>query len=155
MERARAVMAREFTLAGATLEAVDRSQGAAVRVDAEQMQQLLMNLLQNALAATEENRGDRRSDRGPARRSAGLLRGHRHRSGISEADRARSSRSSIPPGAAGPAARRSPSAVARAHGGEIQVGERARPGTPRRAVARRYQPSPSNETARDRDESEC
>lgn len=122
VERARAVVAREFTLAGATLEAVDRSQGAAVRVDAEQMQQLLMNLLQNALAATEENRGDREV------RIAALRDGPRvlfevtdNGSGISEADRARifeifysTRRGGTGLGLA--IAER----VARAHGGEIQ-----------------------------------
>ena len=67
VERARAVVAREFTLAGATLEAIDRSDGAAVRVDAEQMQQLLLNLLQNAFAATAES-GRERTVRIAARR---------------------------------------------------------------------------------------
>jgi signal transduction histidine kinase len=58
-ERARVVMAREFLHAGATLEIVDQSDGASVRVDPEQMQQLLINLLQNALAATEGTGRDR------------------------------------------------------------------------------------------------
>jgi signal transduction histidine kinase len=59
VERARIVMAREFLQAGALLEVVDESGGAAVRVDPEQMQQLLINLLQNGLAATEGTGRDR------------------------------------------------------------------------------------------------
>ena len=53
MERTRALVAREFTLAGTMLEMRDESGGAFVRVDPEPLQQLLLNLLQNALAATE------------------------------------------------------------------------------------------------------
>jgi signal transduction histidine kinase len=60
VERARTLVAREFALAGTHLETVDESGGTTVRVDPEPMQQLLLNLLQNALAATEGTGRDRR-----------------------------------------------------------------------------------------------
>lgn len=53
LQRARDVVAREFALRGAIFEVTDLSPGASVRVDEEQLQQLLINLLQNALAASE------------------------------------------------------------------------------------------------------
>lgn len=53
VERARAVVAREFAAAGAELVVVDDGGGATAKVDPEQIQQLLMNLLQNALAACD------------------------------------------------------------------------------------------------------
>jgi signal transduction histidine kinase len=60
VERTRAIVAREFTLAGVLLETRDESGGAFVRVDPEPLQQLLLNLLQNALAATEGTGRERR-----------------------------------------------------------------------------------------------
>jgi signal transduction histidine kinase len=59
IERTRALVAREFTLSGVLLETRDESGGACVRVDPEPLQQLLLNLLQNALAATEETGRER------------------------------------------------------------------------------------------------
>jgi signal transduction histidine kinase len=56
----RALVAREFALSGTQLETVDESAGAQVRVDPEPMQQLLLNLLQNARAATEGTGRERR-----------------------------------------------------------------------------------------------
>ncbi len=53
IERARAVVSREFAAAGAELTVLDESGGAMARVDGEQIHQMLMNLLQNALAACE------------------------------------------------------------------------------------------------------
>lgn len=53
LERATAVLAGEIQVRQAQVEIEDRSGGARVRVDVAQMQQLLLNLLQNALAATE------------------------------------------------------------------------------------------------------
>ena len=62
MPAARLLRAVREVLAGeiadprrATCEVEDHSDGARVRVDAEQIQQLLLNLVQNALAATEES----------------------------------------------------------------------------------------------------
>jgi signal transduction histidine kinase len=50
---AREVLAAQIAAAGAEVRLDDESGGAEVRVDPEQMQQLLLNLLQNALNATE------------------------------------------------------------------------------------------------------
>lgn len=50
---ARDVLGPQIAAAGAEVRLDDESQGAEVRVDREQMQQLLINLLQNALNATE------------------------------------------------------------------------------------------------------
>lgn len=54
MERCRQVLAGELEARGARLRIDDRSHGANVRVDPGQMNQLLLNLVQNALAAVEE-----------------------------------------------------------------------------------------------------
>lgn len=53
LERAREVLAPEATRRGVLLEVDDRSGGAVLRVDGEQLQQVLLNLGRNALAATE------------------------------------------------------------------------------------------------------
>jgi signal transduction histidine kinase len=50
---AREVLASQIAQRGAEVRLVDESEEACVRVDEEQLQQLLLNLLQNALAATE------------------------------------------------------------------------------------------------------
>lgn len=55
LERAREVLAAEIRRRGAEVEIEDRSGGARVRVDPGQLNQLLLNLMQNALAATEES----------------------------------------------------------------------------------------------------
>jgi signal transduction histidine kinase len=55
LERVPEVMAGEIQKRGARVEVEDRSGGARVRVDFGQMSQLLLNLAQNALAATEES----------------------------------------------------------------------------------------------------
>ncbi len=52
--RCRELLAVEFRSRGARLRIEDRSRGATVRVDPAQMSQLLLNLVQNALAASEE-----------------------------------------------------------------------------------------------------
>jgi len=54
LERCRQVLAGELEALGARLFIEDHSQGAQVRVDPGQMGQLLLNLVQNALAAVEE-----------------------------------------------------------------------------------------------------
>jgi signal transduction histidine kinase len=53
LERVRELMAAELQARGARLSVVDGSGGALVRVDPAQITQLLLNLLRNALAATE------------------------------------------------------------------------------------------------------
>ncbi|HWM91008.1 MAG TPA: ATP-binding protein [Thermoanaerobaculia bacterium] len=53
LERVRELLAGEIQKRGARVEVEDRSGGARVRVDPGQMSQLLLNLAQNALAATE------------------------------------------------------------------------------------------------------
>ncbi len=54
LERVPEVLAGEIQKRGARVEVDDRSGGARVRVDRGQMNQLLLNLAQNALAAAEE-----------------------------------------------------------------------------------------------------
>jgi signal transduction histidine kinase len=54
-ERLTAVLAGELERRGAQVEVQDRSGGARVRVDPGQMNQLLLNLAQNAINATEES----------------------------------------------------------------------------------------------------
>ncbi|HYG63021.1 MAG TPA: ATP-binding protein [Thermoanaerobaculia bacterium] len=55
LERARDVLGPDIQRREAQVELEDRSGGARVRVDPGQFTQLLLNLLQNALAATEES----------------------------------------------------------------------------------------------------
>ncbi len=50
---AREVMTAQIATRGAEVRLDDESDGATVRVDSEQIQQLLLNLMHNALAATE------------------------------------------------------------------------------------------------------
>ena len=50
---AREVLAGQMAQRGAAVRLVDESEEACVRVDEEQIQQLLLNLMQNGLAATE------------------------------------------------------------------------------------------------------
>jgi len=54
LERCRELLGGEFADRGVALDVEDRSQGGRVRVDVEQMTQLLVNLAQNALAAAAE-----------------------------------------------------------------------------------------------------
>jgi signal transduction histidine kinase len=54
LERLREVLAGEIEKRGARVAVEDRSNAARVRLDPEQIGQLLMNLAQNALAAAEE-----------------------------------------------------------------------------------------------------
>lgn len=56
LERVREVLAGEIQKRGARVEVQDRSGGARVRIDPGQINQLLLNLAQNALAAAEEAR---------------------------------------------------------------------------------------------------
>lgn len=51
----RQLLAVELTRRGAELETIDRSAGAILEVDREQLQQLLINLVQNALAASGDD----------------------------------------------------------------------------------------------------
>ena len=55
--RCREVLKGEIRARGAQLRVEDRSGGAKVRVDPGQMNQLLLNLVQNALAASEDQEG--------------------------------------------------------------------------------------------------
>jgi len=55
LERVPLVLAGEIQKRGATVEVEDRSGGARVRVDPSQINQLLLNLAANALAATEDS----------------------------------------------------------------------------------------------------
>ena len=54
LERVREILAGEIQKRGARVEVHDASGGARVRVDPGQINQLLLNLAQNALAATED-----------------------------------------------------------------------------------------------------
>ena len=54
LERIREVLAGEIQKRGAQVEIEDRSGGARIRIDPGQMNQLLLNLAQNAFAAAEE-----------------------------------------------------------------------------------------------------
>jgi len=54
LERVREVLAGEIQKRRALMEIEDRSGGARIKVDASQMNQLLLNLIQNAFAAAEE-----------------------------------------------------------------------------------------------------
>jgi signal transduction histidine kinase len=54
LERLREVLAGEIEKRGARVAVEDRSNGARVRIDPAQVDQLMMNLAQNALAAAEE-----------------------------------------------------------------------------------------------------
>jgi signal transduction histidine kinase len=54
LEKVHAVLAGEVQAAGAEIEIEERSHGARVRVDRHQIDQLLLNLVRNALAAPEE-----------------------------------------------------------------------------------------------------
>jgi signal transduction histidine kinase len=55
LHRCRELMLGEALERGVRLEVEDRSAGALISVDEEQMKQLVLNLVQNALAATEES----------------------------------------------------------------------------------------------------
>jgi signal transduction histidine kinase len=55
LERIREVLAGEIQKRGARVELDDRSAGSRVRVDLGQMNQLFLNLVQNALVATEDS----------------------------------------------------------------------------------------------------
>lgn len=54
LERVRELLAGEIQKRGAMVQVEDRSGGARVKVDSAQMNQLLLNLAQNAFAAAEE-----------------------------------------------------------------------------------------------------
>jgi len=54
LQRCEQVLASELEARGARLWIDDRSKGAVVKVDPAQMNQLLLNLVQNAMAAMEE-----------------------------------------------------------------------------------------------------
>jgi signal transduction histidine kinase len=54
LERVREVLSGEIQKRGAQVDIEDRSGGARIRVDAAQIDQLLLNLARNALAAAEE-----------------------------------------------------------------------------------------------------
>jgi signal transduction histidine kinase len=55
LESTRDVLAGQIQARGVRVSVEDRSQGVWVRVDREQMRQLLLNLTQNALVATEDS----------------------------------------------------------------------------------------------------
>ncbi len=57
LERCREILKGEIQARGARLRVEDGSGGAKVRVDPGQMNQLLLNLVQNALAASEDQEG--------------------------------------------------------------------------------------------------
>ncbi len=60
LERARDILAGELSARGVDVRVQDLTGGAEVEVDPEQMKQLLLNLLQNAAAATEGSGRPRR-----------------------------------------------------------------------------------------------
>ncbi|MHC5022007.1 MAG: sensor histidine kinase, partial [Planctomycetota bacterium] len=55
LQRCRELLSAEFERRGTQIQVEDLSEGGSVLVDSEQLTQLLMNLAQNALAATEES----------------------------------------------------------------------------------------------------
>ena len=60
LERCRQILSGETEALGSELTVIDESSGAQIRVDLGQMTQLLLNLVQNALAAVDERGQDRR-----------------------------------------------------------------------------------------------
>jgi signal transduction histidine kinase len=88
LERAREVLAGLTRSRGARVEVEDATDGALLRVDAGQINQLLLNLANNALAATEGS-GRRPLLRFGARRqgAAAVLEVEDNGAGIAEADR--------------------------------------------------------------------
>lgn len=60
LERARSILEPQIRAHGAAVRVVDQSAGACVHVDAAQLVQLLINLVQNSLAATED--GERQAE---------------------------------------------------------------------------------------------
>ncbi len=117
------VLKPELGRRGGRLEVVDRSGGEALHVDREQIQQLLINLVQNALAASrEEDREPVIEMRAEARSGDVVLEVRDHGVGIGSADRERVFEAfySTRRGGTGlglAVVRR----IARAHGGSVSV----------------------------------